>query len=239
MVLVAQPQGAKVHRIGFLGVAFASGYVRELDWIRAGLRDLGYVEGRNLVIEYRWAEGNPERLREMAAEFAALKVDAILTHALPGAIAAARVTSSIPIVMADGGDPVIAGLAKSLAGPGGNVTGSTSFVLEEIGKRLQLLREVLPRFKQVAFLSSLADAVINLMKKKGGAARRGRIAEPGGAGVCDSRRSRPARNFRCDGQSAQRRDPDQQRAAAELPRRHNCRPCGREAAAFRRLCELC
>ena len=162
----AQQQAAKVHRIGFLGVAFASGYVRELDWIRAGLRDLGYVEGRNLVIEYRWAEGNPGRLREMAAEFAALKVDAILTHALPGAIAAARETSTIPIVMADGGDPVVAGLAKSLARPGGNVTGSTSFVLDEIGKRLQLLQEVLPRIKQVAFLYSSADAAINLMKKR-------------------------------------------------------------------------
>lgn len=156
----AQPRTAKVQRIGFLGIAFASGYVRELDWVRGGLRNLGYVEGANIVIEYRWAEGSPQRLKEMAAELVALKVDAILTHALAGAIAAARETSTIPIVMADGGDPVAAGLAASLARPGGNVTGSFSFILEEIGKRLQLLREVLPRIKRVAFLASSADTAI-------------------------------------------------------------------------------
>ena len=156
----SQPQAAKVHRIGFLGVAFASGYVRELDWIRGGLRNLGYVEGGNILIEYRWAEGSSERLRQIATEFVALKVDAILTHALAGAIAAARETSTIPIVMADGADPVASGLAKSLARPGGNVTGSFSFVPEEIGKRLQLLKEVLPRIKRVAYLASPEDPAI-------------------------------------------------------------------------------
>ncbi len=158
--LARAQQAAKVHRIGFLGIAFASGYVRELDWIRGGLRDLGYVEGRNLVIEYRWAEGSPERLREFAAEFVALKVDAILTHATAGAIAAARATSALPIVMADGADPVAVGLAASLARPGGNVTGSFSFIPEEIGKRLQLLKEILPRIRRVAFLASPVDAAL-------------------------------------------------------------------------------
>ena len=166
LAALCQAQTAKGHRIGFLGIAFASGYVRELDWIRAGLRDLGYAEGRNLVIEYRWAEGSNERMREIATEFVALRVDAILTHALAGAIAAARATSVIPIVMADGGDPVTAGLAVSLARPGRNVTGSTSFILEEIGKRLQLLQEVLPRIRRLAFLSSLADAEVNLKRKR-------------------------------------------------------------------------
>jgi putative ABC transport system substrate-binding protein len=161
----AQQQAAKVRRIGFLGIAFASGYVRELDWIRAGLRDLGYVEGKSLVIEYRWADGSPERLRDMAAEFVALKVDAILTHATAGAIAAARVTSTIPIVMADGGDPVAAGLAASLARPNGNVTGSFSFIAEEVGKRLQLLMEIVPRIKRVAFLASSVDAAIVAKRK--------------------------------------------------------------------------
>jgi putative ABC transport system substrate-binding protein len=156
----AQSQAAKVYRVGFLGIAFASGYVKELDWIRGGLRDLGYVEGRNIAIEYRWAEGNPEKLREFAMEFVALKVDAILTHATAGAIAAARATAAIPIVMADGADPITAGLAKSLARPGGNVTGSFSFIPEEIGKRLQLLMEILPRAKRVGFLASPGDAVI-------------------------------------------------------------------------------
>jgi putative ABC transport system substrate-binding protein len=158
--LFAQPQTPKVYRIGFLGISFASGYVHELDWIRTGLSKLGYVEGKNIVIEYRWAEGIPARLREITAEFVALKVDVILTHALPGAIAAAAETSTIPIVMADGGDPVAVGLAVSLSRPGRNVTGSFSFVLEEIGKRLELLKEILPRMKRVAFLASAADTVI-------------------------------------------------------------------------------
>lgn len=150
----AQPQTTKVYRVGFLGTASASGYVREIEWIRAGLRKAGYEEGRNLVLELRWAEGSAERAREIAAEFVALKVDAILVHGIPGALAASRVTSSIPIVMADGADPVAAGLASSLARPGRNITGSTSFVPEESAKRLELLREVLPQLRRVGFLRS-------------------------------------------------------------------------------------
>lgn len=156
----AQQQTAKIRRIGFLGIAFASGYVRELDWIRAGLVKLGYVEGKNIVIEYRWAEGNSDRLREMAAELVSLKVEAILTHATVGAVAAAKETSTIPIVTADSADPVAAGIAASLARPGGNVTGSTSFVLEEAPKRLQLLKEVVPRIQRVAVLASSLNRLI-------------------------------------------------------------------------------
>jgi len=152
--LHAQAPSTKLYRVGFLGTASASGYVREIDWIRAGLRKAGYEEGRNLALELRWAEGSPERAREIAAEFVALKVDAILVHGIPGAVAAARATSSIPIVMADGADPVAAGLASSLARPGRNVTGSTSFVPEESAKRLELLREVLPQLRRVGFLRS-------------------------------------------------------------------------------------
>lgn len=163
---LAQP-AAKIHRIGFLGTAFASGYVREVDWVRGGLRDLGYVEGRNLMVEYRWAEGKPERVREIAAEFAALKVDAIVVHGIPGAIAAAQATSTIPIVMADGADPVAAGLAKSLARPGGNVTGSVSFVREEAGKRLQLINEIVPGIKRAAFLfTSVHSAGVIALNRK-------------------------------------------------------------------------
>ncbi len=150
---LAQPT-ARVHRIGFLGTAFASGYVREVEWVRGGLRVLGYVEGRNLIVEYRWAEGKPDRVREIAEELVALKVDAIVVHGIPGAIAATRVTSTIPIVMADSADPVAAGLAKSLARPGGNVTGSTSFVREEVGKRLQLIKEIVPGIKRAGYLFS-------------------------------------------------------------------------------------
>ena len=148
----AQQQPAKVARIGWLGTASASGYVRELDAIRAGLRELGYVEGRNIVIEYRWAEGNADRLKEMAAELVALKVDVIITHAILGARAAGQATKTIPIVIADAADPVAAGLVASLARPGGNMTGSTSFQMEVISKRLELLKEALPRITRVAVL---------------------------------------------------------------------------------------
>jgi ABC-type uncharacterized transport system substrate-binding protein len=150
----AKAQGKKSYRVGFLGTAFRSGYVQELEWIRAGLRAHGYVEGANLTIEYRWAEGDPGRIDAIAAEFAALKLDAIIVHGLPGAIAARRASSTIPVVMADGADPVAAGVARSFARPGTNVTGSTSFVREESGKRLQLLKELAPAIKRAAFLYS-------------------------------------------------------------------------------------
>ncbi|MBI3371490.1 MAG: ABC transporter substrate-binding protein [Betaproteobacteria bacterium] len=148
----AQQQG-KVWRIGFLGAASASGYVKEIDAIRAGLRDLGYVEGRNIVIEYRWAENNPERLKELAAELIALKVDAIIAHGGAGSLVASRSTRTTPIVIADGPDPVTSGLVASLARPGGNITGSTGFQTELAAKRLELLKEALPRLKRVSILS--------------------------------------------------------------------------------------
>lgn len=142
----------RVWRIGFLGATSASGYVKEVDAIRERFRTLGYVEGRNLVIEYRWAEGNPDRLKDLAAEFVALKVDAIITHALLGTRAAADATKSIPIVIADATDPVAAGLVASHSKPGGNITGSTSFQPENSAKRLELLKEVRPRLKRAAVL---------------------------------------------------------------------------------------
>jgi ABC-type uncharacterized transport system substrate-binding protein len=160
-VSFAQQQDPRIHRVGFLGTAFAAGYLRELDWIRDGLRKFGLVEGKNITIEYRWAEGKPERSRQIAKEFVALKLDAILVHGLPGALAAARETSTIPIVMADGGDPVSAGLAQSLARPGRNVTGSFSFIVEEIGKRLQLLKEARPGMTRVAWLASSVDFALD------------------------------------------------------------------------------
>lgn len=150
----AQKPPAKLWRIGFLGVSYASGYVLEMEWIREGLRAAGYVEGVNLVIESRWAEGKPELLKAIAEEFVARKVDLIVTYSLPGGLAAARASSTIPIVLADSGDPVAAGLAANLAHPGGNVTGSTGFVAEETVKRLEMLREAVPRLRRVAFLYS-------------------------------------------------------------------------------------
>jgi putative ABC transport system substrate-binding protein len=142
----------KMHRIGFLGPGSASGYVREIEAIRAGLRDLGYVEGKNITVEYRWADGNMDRLKSMAAELVALKVDVLITYATVGVRAAMQTTKTVPIVVADAIDPVAQGFIKSYAHPGGNVTGSTSFQGEIQAKRLQLLKEAAPRVNRAAFL---------------------------------------------------------------------------------------
>ena len=148
----AQQPPAMVARIGFLGSESASGYVSRVNALRAGLRDLGYVEGRNIVIEFRWAEGNYERLPDLAAELVRLKLDVIVTHAIPGTRAAKRATTTIPIVMAVGLDPVAMGLIASLARPGGNITGSTFFGPELSAKRLELLKDAMPRIMRVAFI---------------------------------------------------------------------------------------
>jgi putative ABC transport system substrate-binding protein len=144
---LAQPHG-KVWRIGFLGLATASGYAGWADALREGLRDLGYIEGKNIAIEFRAAEGNYGRLPQLAAELVALKVDVIVTYGTPGA----RATTSIPIVMAFSGDPVATGLVAALARPGGNVTGISGFGPEISAKRLELLKDALPRIRRVAVL---------------------------------------------------------------------------------------
>ena len=145
-------QRAKVHRIGFLGAVSASGYAPQLEAFRQGLRDLGYVEGKNIVIEFRWAEGKYDRLPGLAAELVHLKVDVLVTHGTPGARAAKGATTTIPIVMAVTGDAVATGLVASIARPGGNLTGSTFFNPEVAAKRLELLKEAVPRITRVAVL---------------------------------------------------------------------------------------
>jgi putative tryptophan/tyrosine transport system substrate-binding protein len=118
-----------------------------------GLRELGYVEGKNLVIEERYADGPPERYGELAAELVTLRVDVIVTVGIPAALAAKRATSTIPIIMAVSEDPVAAGLAASLTRPGGNVTGFTRDVgLDVMVKNLQLLKEAVPRASRVGVL---------------------------------------------------------------------------------------
>jgi len=149
---LAQQKG-KAWRIGFLGSASPSGAPADrMEALRAGLRDLGYVEGKNIVIEYRWAEENYGRLPQLAAELVHLKVDVIVTHGTPGTRAAKTATTTIPIVVATSGDLVALGLVASLARPGGNVTGSTIFTPEITAKRLELLADVLPRMRRAAAL---------------------------------------------------------------------------------------
>jgi len=124
---------------------------------RQGLRDLGYVEGRNIRFEFRSAEGHLDRLPELAAELVRLKVDIIVTWFTPTAVAAKQATHEIPIVMAETGDPVGTGLVASLARPGGNVTGIASATAELAGKSVQLIRDMLPRARRVTALANATD----------------------------------------------------------------------------------
>ena len=148
----AQAPGTRPARIGILGATSAASYASRWEAMRTGLRELGYVEGRNLVIESRWADGQLDRLPALAAELVGLKVDVIVTHGIPGTRAAKQATSTIPIVMAIVTDPAAAGLVASLARPGGNVTGSSFFAPELSAKRLELLKEVRPGLAKVAVL---------------------------------------------------------------------------------------
>jgi ABC-type uncharacterized transport system substrate-binding protein len=144
-------QPAKVPRIGFLTSGSAAGDPAA-EAFRQGLRELGYVEGKNILIEYRYADGTSEPLPELAEELVRLKVDFIVTTATEPSLAAQRATRTIPIVMGGGGDPVAAGLIASLARPGGNITGVTTIAVDLSGKRLELLNEVAPKTSPVAVL---------------------------------------------------------------------------------------
>jgi putative tryptophan/tyrosine transport system substrate-binding protein len=149
---VARAQQAKVVRIGFLGPTSAASNAGRMEALREGLRDLGYVEGKNLVIESRWAEGKFDRLPELAAELVHLNVYVILTTGTPGIRAAKNATTTIPIVMVTSGDPVGFGFVASLARPGGNITGSSTFAPELSAKRIELLKEALPRIQRLGVL---------------------------------------------------------------------------------------
>src|SRR5262245_27567423 len=145
-------QVGKVPRIGFLSMASPLTFVSRLEGLRQGLRDFGYVEGANITIEYRWAEGRFERLPELAAELVRSNVDLIVTHTTPGSLAAKRATTTIPIVIALIGDPVASGIVTKLARPGGNITGQSFFSPELRAKRIELLKEVMPRLTQAAVI---------------------------------------------------------------------------------------
>jgi putative ABC transport system substrate-binding protein len=146
----AQPAG-KVWRIGWLSPPSATTGASELDALREGLRELNYVEGRNITIEARWADGDSARLAGLARGLVALNVDVICTAGTPATLAAKQATTKIPIVFGRAAFPEQTGLVASLARPGGNLTG-VAFVGPEYGKRLELLREVAPQLSRVALL---------------------------------------------------------------------------------------
>jgi len=147
---VEAQQPSKVPRIGYLGGISPSSNPTRIEAFRQGLRELGYIEGKNIVIEWRHHEGNIDRLPTLAAELARLKVDIIITVGPPAARAAKEATVTIPIVMVQAGDPVGSGFVASLARPGGNITGLSSLDPELSGKRLELLKEIVPRLSRVA-----------------------------------------------------------------------------------------
>jgi putative ABC transport system substrate-binding protein len=153
LVARAQQPG-KLRTIGFLGQSTRSA---ASEWVAAfvqRLRELGWIEGRNVAIEYRWAEGREERFAEIAAEFVRLKVDIIVTSGTPQVVAAKQATSVIPIVFAAAGDPVAGGLVASLARPGGNITGLTGSTDDTAPKRLELLAAVVVSPSRIALLGN-------------------------------------------------------------------------------------
>jgi putative ABC transport system substrate-binding protein len=158
---VEAQQSTRVRRIGFLSAATSSVSSPALDAFRQGLRELGWVEGQNIVVDYRFAEGRSDRLPDLAAELVQLKVDIIVAEATQGVAAAKNATETIPIVMISGSaDPVGLGFIASLARPGGHVTGlSYSVGPEIVGKEMELLKEVVPKVRRVAILSNPASSI--------------------------------------------------------------------------------
>ena len=151
-VITEAQQPGKIFRIGFLDPSTASGSAVLLEAFRQELSKLGWIEGKNITIEYRFAEQKPERLPELAADLVRLKVDLIVVSGTPPALAAKKATTTIPIVMTSVGDPVAAGLVASLARPGGNVTGLSSLATELNTKRLEILKDAVPKLARVGLL---------------------------------------------------------------------------------------
>jgi putative tryptophan/tyrosine transport system substrate-binding protein len=155
-------QPGKLPTIGFLGGTTPAA---QLQWTAAfvqRLRELGWVEGRNVAIEYRWAEGRSERYTEIAAEFVRLKVDVIFTHGTPATILVKQTTSLIPIVFTVVGDPVGTGIVATLARPGGNVTGQSSLTADLAAKRLELFRDVVPRLRRLGIFGNIDNSTVVL-----------------------------------------------------------------------------
>jgi len=157
--LAAQAQAERLPTIGFLGAGTLSTYSPWAAAFMQRLRELGWIEGRNIAIEYRWADGRNERYSEIATEFTRLKVDVIVTTGTGAVIAAKQATASIPIVFTSAGDPVATGLVASLAQPGGNVTGLSNQLPDAAGKRLEFLREIVPNLRRLAILTNIVTPI--------------------------------------------------------------------------------
>jgi len=155
-------QAGKLPTMGFLVPGTPSSHGQWFAALAQRLRELGWIEGRTIAVEYRWAEGRSERFAEIAAEFVQLKVDVIVTASTVAVEAAKHATSVIPIVFAVAGDPVGAGLVASLARPGGNVTGLSLQQIETVGKRIELLREVVPGLGRLAILANVGNPTVVL-----------------------------------------------------------------------------
>ena len=163
---------SKTPRIGFMGNSTAALEANLVDAFREGLREHGYEEGRNIVIEYRWADGKYERFPALVAELIAANVEVIVTAGTPAALAMKKATTTVPLVMVAVGDPVGTGLVPSLARPGANLTGLSSVAPDLEGKRLQLLREVVPALSHVAmFINSLNPFHVSSMRQARAAAQ--------------------------------------------------------------------
>ena len=171
-LVVEAQQGGKIPVIGLLDATSLSARAELVGAFRQGLREVGYVEGRNILIEYRWAEGRFDRLPGLAADLVRTRVDIIAALAIPAALAAKRATTTIPIVMIGATDPIERGLVASLARPGGNITGLSTFSSELSAKRLELLKELVPSLNRVAVLWNPANpAKVGDWREVQGAAR--------------------------------------------------------------------
>jgi putative ABC transport system substrate-binding protein len=157
--LAEAQQPKKIWRIGFLAAVARTSTPHYTEAFLQGLRELGYIEGQNIVIEYRWADGNFARLPELAADLVRLKVDVIVAVVTQASLAAKAATATIPIVMIGVSDPVESGLVASLARPGANITGTSIMAAEIVGKQLGLLKETLPKISRVAALWNPANPV--------------------------------------------------------------------------------
>src|SRR5262249_55897183 len=154
--LAARSQQPKLLTIGFLGATTLSAWGHSVATFVKRLRELGWIEGRTVAIEFRWAEGRHERYADIAAEFVRLRVDVIFAHTTPNVVAVKKATSVIPIIFI-AGDPVSTGIVASLARPGGNLTGLSSEATDIAGKRLELLRELITDFRRLAVLGNAAN----------------------------------------------------------------------------------